>query len=394
MYQTFNQHNNFIAGDLFSCVFSDDEECDEMKHFMTQPTHDTHSTHNPEAEEQQKTMRGEVEILTRKKRLNEKIFQNLDINPLVKEEDDYLVVHPDLPKIPFSMYLSGSRGSGKGVASQQLLDFYNGFFDTVILWCPTANLDFKWRKAFKELELPWIEGTTIFFDYCESTLCKIMEKIEEQVKGKPFSEKTRTLFIFDDLITQLPKGKKNTIFNRLLLNNRHYNASVMVVSQKYNLVDTMFRCNCSQMLLWKTTNSHEKLTFYEELGADDDLSPLDNDFENPRDEIKYQTKVFNKIYKYAGSIPHSFLYINYHSKDPNRKFFRNFDEPLNIQDFQNMTMKQLREVLGTVRDNQDITHTNQIKIKQQINDDHNKIDNDHDKIDNDLRLIKEKLGIE
>ena len=76
---------------------------------------------------------------------------DLTIRPFISEKDTYILTHKNLPKIPFSALVSGARGSGKSVLSAQLLCFLNGYFDKVILYSPTANLDMKWKLCFEDL---------------------------------------------------------------------------------------------------------------------------------------------------------------------------------------------------------------------------------------------------
>ena len=261
----------------------------------------------------------------KRKKLNKNVKHisdlDLKITPMINEEDTYITTHKNLPKIPFSALVSGARGSGKSVLSGNLLRLLSHYFDEVILYCPTADLDLKWKLTFEELGLEWKINENVFFNYDENILHKQMKCIWRLNKGKKkIQEKMKTCFIFDDMISQLPKNKKNTIFNRLLLNNRHYAASVIVISQSYMLLDSNFRKNCSQIFLWKTENLKELKNFHEELTGCLGKSK------------KECCENFTSLYEEATSQPHSCLYINYHQEDKRHRFHRNFDDILIIED--------------------------------------------------------------
>lgn len=234
-----------------------------------------------------------------------------------KETEDYIYTHKNLPKIPFSALISGARGSGKTYATTSLLKFIKPFIHKVILYSPTAELDNKWKNTFKALNLEWKVGDNIFFDYDEEVLQKQIRELKKINKGKQnIRDKFRVFFIFDDIIDDLPKNKKNTEFNKLLLNNRHYAASVAIITQSYMLLDRKFRFNCSQILLWKSENQEEIENYIRELSGC---------LGRTRKESKDR---FLELYEFATSKPHSFLYINYHQPDKEERYHRNWKDIL------------------------------------------------------------------
>jgi hypothetical protein len=252
-----------------------------------------------------------IEVKKDKKPRN--AMKDLVVRSVVKEEDDYELVHPHLPKIPFSLLNCGTRGAGKTVLCLQLLEWYSGVFDNIFIFSPTIELDFKYKLMFEKLGIDFKFGQNIFIDYNEGILNKIMNKIKRFNKGKPFKMKSKTLFIFDDIVSSIPKNKRRTIFNRLILNNRHYNASVIINSQTFKLLDSNFRKVSSQIVLFRTDNVAELYAYAEELSAI---------LGRKRSDCIHN---FLKIYDIATKDPFSFMYINYHHKD---KFFKNMDTPL------------------------------------------------------------------
>lgn len=90
----------------------------------------------------------------------------------------------------------------------------------------------------------------------------------------------------------------------------------MINSQSFKLFDTALRKNCSQICLWRTDNMSELRNYYEEYGA-----LLGNTSREQREN-------FLKLYNFATSGDHDFLYINTHNR-PNI-FFKNLNEIIDV----------------------------------------------------------------
>ena len=224
-----------------------------------------------------------------------------------KEGEDYLITHNDLPKIPFSMLVNGARGSGKTYQTTELLGSIHKYFHKIILYSPTCELDNKWKRCFKSLNIPWVVGDNIFYSFDEGVLKKQMDGLLKINKGKQtMKEKYRTFFIFDDIIDDLPKNKRKTFFNKLSLNNRHYGASIAILSQQYHLLDKKFRTNVSQILIWDSDNLAEIRDYTEELAGTTGKTK------------KECVNNFLELYKFAVEKPFGFLYINYHRSKEDR----------------------------------------------------------------------------
>ncbi len=256
------------------------------------------------------------EIFIENKHLSRKPPTNLKVRELVDEGKVYIEVSEFLPKLPFSILSSGTRGAGKSVFATNIVNWYKDYFDHIFIFSPTIHLDRKFKMLFEELELPLEIGVNVFTDYSESALKSIMRKIERFNKDKPFADKSQVLFIFDDVVSSIPKNKRKTIFNRLILNNRHYAASVLINSQSFKLLDSNFRKVSSQLILFKTFNVVELYAYAEELSA------------VLGETKKEMMDKFLLLFRYATKDEHSFLFINLHH--PNI-FFKNIDTPLTIR---------------------------------------------------------------
>ena len=253
-----------------------------------------------------------------RKNTKPKPVTNLKVEPIIKEADDYIYINDHLPKIPFSLLCAGARGSGKSVLTLSLIEKLYTYFDEIIIFSPTIELDNKYQLLFDKLKLDFEVGKNIFYSYNEGILSKILSKVKKVNKNKPFKDKVKVLMIFDDIISQIPKNMRKTKFNRLLFNNRHYNISIIINSQSLKLLDSNFRKNSSQVCLFKSFNILELKNYMEEFSA-----LLGN-------TTRERQENFMKIFNYATSSPHSFLYINTHN-EPNI-FFKNLEELINVPD--------------------------------------------------------------
>lgn len=245
-----------------------------------------------------------ISIQRNDKRKNKINVDSVEIKPIFKDDDDYIESpHPNLLRLPFSLLEIAPKGSGKSVLLQNLLFIYYKFFDNIFIFSPTIFLDDKWGRTIEKLKIP---VTNLFTSYKESELTMLMEKIKEFNKGKRNKEKVRTLIIFDDIIEQLPKGKKLSAMNKLFMNHRHYLISHIVVSQSFKKVDNVGRMNTTGMILFRTDNKGERKKIVEELAGN------------------YSYAEFEKMYVDATKEKFSFMFINY----DNKKIFRKFEEQI------------------------------------------------------------------
>jgi hypothetical protein len=232
----------------------------------------------------------------------------------------------DLPYIPsaplrtknFFYYICGAPKSGKSVLWFNMLHshktpkhpdtpvFYFKFFDKVYLFSNSIDtLDSKKLKVHDDRR---------FHKYDGDTLCEILDT--EKASG----ENNNCCFVFDDVIKDIQSQRKHQnkqILSKMILNRRHIchnpdtekvgGVSVMVISQKYNLLDTEFRNAISDLIIFRTNNRQELDTVWREYAHD--LS-WDN---------------FKKLTKYIWDAPHNFMLIKT-DETPEHKYYKNFDK--------------------------------------------------------------------
>jgi len=233
--------------------------------------------------------------------------------PLIKSDVDkdnfpYIPFSP-LPK-RFSMYICGSPASGKTSLwtslllshptkkSPKLPRYYYKFFENIsIISGSLATL------PLKKFGLP---ENQLHNKYSDELLKDTIEDLRED-------ENFNSLIVLDDVIRDLTRSK---ILTSVILNRRHIcqnpdemdmaSLSIMITSQKFNMLPLSLRCNMSHVIVFKTTNSAELRAIKDELMAD--LNPSQQ----------------NEILELAWDEPYSFLFIDvFAPKD--RRYYRKFD---------------------------------------------------------------------
>ena len=233
--------------------------------------------------------------------------------PLIKSDVDRdNFPYKPLPPLPkrFSMYICGSPASGKTSLWTSLLlshptkkspktpRYYYKFFENIsIISGSLATL------PLKKFGLP---SGQLHNAYSDDLLKNVIDELKED-------ENFNSLIVLDDVIRDLTRSK---ILTSVILNRRHISQnpseedmaslSLMVTSQKFNMLPLSLRCNMSHVIVFKTTNNAELSAIKNELMAD--LNPSQQ----------------NEILELAWDEPYSFLFIDVFAPR-NRRYFRKFD---------------------------------------------------------------------
>lgn len=245
--------------------------------------------------------------------MNLSIVKNKDdlkINNVRKSNNENYIL-PFTPPKPlethnFFMYIVGRPNSGKthllySILHQKTPKFYRGLFDKIYMFSPSVETLNNWS----------IHEDRIFNKLDFEELDKILKNEYDS------AENNNILLIFDDCIKDLQGGKSkdiNKLLSKMILNRRHitYNSSnthkrgslsVIITSQKYNMLQLEYRTMASTNILFKTDNLKEQQAIYDEL------------FEN-----KFNKSQYNQIQKFVYDKPHNFMLIN------DNEIYKNFDE--------------------------------------------------------------------
>ena len=270
-------------------------------------------------------------------------------------------IHPPppseiLPRHEFSMGLIAPKGSGKTTVICNLLKFYKGYFNTILVFSPTVASDEKWdyvksldllcdnkplRQWLKQLQEQKEEGVQrgvvsrpkeiglsvppmedfripeecFFSDYDADTLKQIMDEqmtivklLKKHNKSKHLAN--RVLIIFDDLVgSSLFGNQRSNPFKMLNTNHRHYSASLLMVSQAYKEIPKTVRTNFSCLIVFEIPNEKEIEVVFEE------------------NSLYMKRNQWMEMYEYATEGDHDFLFINY-QKPKRLRAMKNFQKVL------------------------------------------------------------------
>lgn len=277
-----------------------------------------------------------------------------------------------LPQHEFSMALIAPKGSGKTTLLCNILMFFKGYFNKIIIISPTINNDEKWdyikkqpllvenvalqkfvkaleekekhqndivgkppaSEAFKGLldlevssgkkkrKLNDFDGLIpeehYMTEYSNETLSSLVAEQDQMISvlqkhGKSKHLADRVLFIFDDMVgSQLFSGTRDNPFKRLNTNHRHGSFSILMVSQAYKEIPKTVRTNISCLIMF-------------EIFSDAELEAICAEY--PMELTKDQ---WMEMYKYCVDGDHNFLYYNM-QKPKRMRIMKNFSEVVFFQ---------------------------------------------------------------
>lgn len=201
--------------------------------------------------------------------------------------------------------ISGRRGAGKSTLALCLLDSklaYRKRFKNIFLVSPTARSDKKFKRLVDELQ----EDNKFYEQLNQENIESILDVIKND--NLENDKKNLHCIVLDDVVLDLPKSKSN-ILNKLVIESRHHNCTLLILTQKYNCVPTIIRSNMDLISFFPSLNTREVSTFQEDLNISKEL--------------------FYKVYNKATDAPNSFLHCNLLNFPP--VFYHKFDK-INLLD--------------------------------------------------------------
>lgn len=269
--------------------------------------------------------------------------------------------YEQLPTHEFTMGIIAPKGAGKTTMICNLLEFYKGYFHTILVFSPTIDSDEKWdvvkekkllienkplKEFLKSLEEkkkkhnnivenpqetgleglvnkkewfdPKIPEEHFFTSYKDEDLTSIMEEQKNLIDllkkhDKPKYLANRLLIIFDDLVgSNLFAGSRGSYFKGLNTRHRHYSASFLMVSQGYKEIPKTIRTNWTCLVVFEIGNERELEVIYEEF------------------PMGLHIKDWMELYRHCVREPHGFLYINFQQNREDR-IMKNFNEFLYVK---------------------------------------------------------------
>lgn len=188
---------------------------------------------------------------------------------------------------PFTHIIAAKIGSGKTYYLIKLLKtHYLNNFDKIVVFCPTATLDEKWKeidklhidkKLLRKQDNEYKLSNYIVYDNENEYENKINELYETHLHyGKIFDENLnsyinidgkkieapKTLLIFDD-ISGIKSMTHGNLIQKLIRQSRHLNISVIYSIQDIRGVSPSIRNNTRLLTLFKTFNEEELDKIYD-----------------------------------------------------------------------------------------------------------------------------------
>lgn len=278
----------------------------------------------------------ELNISVSKKFPNNKIKK-----PDVKEKEHPKVKEP-YPQHPFLMIVNGLPKSGKTTILYNLLkNIYKKYFKNIYVFSPNVKLD----KKYQGMKL---DSNKTFTEFSDSTLLSILPELDEEgniikppknpkflykifgIKPPP-EEKSirmdpdnhRSLIIFDDMANDA-NIKRSRIFAKKMVSHRHFNLSVILISQLMTGIPRGIRDLSSHCIMFKTENEHERDYIYDTCSKG------------------FTRKEFNELLNYMfkeNFKQYDFLFINMRDN----KYYRKFEEELDFSN--NKVINELDKLL-------------------------------------------------
>ena len=215
-----------------------------------------------------------------------------NIKPLVKEEPikwDY----PTIPVPPFRLVVVAPSNTGKSVMVSNLISSdnfpYKKYFkENIFIFSPTF-------KMGSMTGMHNIKKENIFDTFDVEVLNSIIREQKDLVETYGKKKSSPILIILDDVIGELD-AKKKEFLKKSYFGLRHYNGSIILLSQQYKMIPKSARMNCSDTILFECANEME--------------------LKDITDEQNIEKERFLNIYDYATQVePYSFLCIRHkHAK--------------------------------------------------------------------------------
>lgn len=189
---------------------------------------------------------------------------------------------------PFVHLISAKIGSGKTYYLMDLIKtHYLNYFEKIYVFCPTVNLDDKWKELTtlnsnkkllkKSGGEEYKQGYYIVYDNEDEYAQKLNDLYQEYIHFdmlynedlhiyQPISDKLnqppKTLIIFDDCsgIKEITHGNN---IQKLIRKSRHLNISIIYAIQDIRGVSPSIRNNTRLLTLFKCFNEEELTKVYE-----------------------------------------------------------------------------------------------------------------------------------
>jgi Poxvirus A32 protein len=169
---------------------------------------------------------------------------------------------PDVPDwslddihVPFRLIVTSKTNTGKSHYALWVLYWLCDQLDQLCVMCPTLD---KRDFDFATVTSP----EHIFREYDPETLESLWNSQQSLIdKG---ARPPHICLLIDDCIFAMKKT--DPVIGRIFTSGRHVNLSIIVISQKFRLLQPAVRANADFIVIGKIVNSLEKKALYDEYG--------------------------------------------------------------------------------------------------------------------------------
>lgn len=227
----------------------------------------------------------------------------MNVKPLVNYSKPNRTIKEPLPDPwsdkPFLMLISAKVASGKSTTLAWMLKkVYNQYFDRIYFCSSNVHNQKITDIAYDTIH---ISEKRLYDDFNEN----VMTEIRDDIMSDEDFDDSEYLLVIDDLPTELNKRTSKIV--KQFLKHRHLHLSIIITTQKLNLLNLSIRNNCSHLLVCKTNNQNERKS----------LSSM----------VEISEDAFYDYLDYATREKYNFLYVDL-SASPTG-FYKNFNERLN-----------------------------------------------------------------
>lgn len=201
-----------------------------------------------------------------------------------------------LPNQAFVMCICGQPRSGKTTLMFNMISKRGKMYNKIFDWVFMVSTTFDSIPA--DHPVSSLPDTHVWEELDASTVDQIQCVLDLLPKHDS------KLLILDDCMAEFKDRNVVKAFKRWVANRRHFNLSIMAITQVYNEIDLKVRKMFSHLMIFPITNPKELNSIAEEMAMIDE-------------------KVFRRLANWVfGQGKHSFMFID---KD-GRRIYRQFDE--------------------------------------------------------------------
>ena len=154
-------------------------------------------------------------------------------------------------KPPFTLCVDGMIGSGKTSFVYSLIEAYPKYWDECVIFCGTKDSNHAWEGLNQR-------KVVVFNEWDEDAFEQYFKDLEHENerRRKEKEPELRSIVIFDDMIADnISNRGRSTSLEKCLLNTRHYNLSVIILTQSIKLLSRTMRINMMYYAIFKVNRS-------------------------------------------------------------------------------------------------------------------------------------------